>query len=321
MLDAPVTDASREFLDPFKFDPWEAVGSVLPKVLDLAALQMMRPTVQALIQALDLPADETTPLTKQLADIDQRIAQLRPIPTKPAPAAPPPTTRRPAVPPRPVEPEVRPADPSEVLDLLLAFFADGARWIRGRMEDQQGNRCLMGGLQYVQQHHRIDRRSRDEAERSLVRALPRKRGSGISLIAFNDSRIDFAEVRALILKARELTGLPDTGTERRPQRQRQRPQPQSRQWHAPTITEGNPLTEPECASLAKLYAAETIKRRLQAEIELERVARAAKGDFRSTFILCPEPPSNYRMTKVIPPAGDTPKNQSNRGRVFETREG
>ena len=61
--------------------------------------------------------------------------------------------------------------------------------------------------------------------------------------------------------------------------------------------------------MAKLEAAEARKRRLLAEIELEQVARAAAGDTRSTYILCPEPPSNYRMSKVFPPAGDTPKNQ------------
>jgi hypothetical protein len=67
--------------------------------------------------------------------------------------------------------------------------------------------------------------------------------------------------------------------------------------------------------------AEANKRRLPAEIELEKVARAAAGDFRLTYILCPEPPSNYQVCKVIPPAGDTPKNRSNREQVLETLEG
>jgi hypothetical protein len=53
MLDAPVADAARGFLNPFEFDPWEVIGSVLPDVLDLAALHAIRPTVQAVLQALD----------------------------------------------------------------------------------------------------------------------------------------------------------------------------------------------------------------------------------------------------------------------------
>jgi hypothetical protein len=34
------------------------------------------------------------------------------------------------------------------------------------------------------------------------------------------------------------------------------------------------------------------KRQLLAEIELERLARAARGDTRLTYILCPDLPSN-----------------------------
>jgi hypothetical protein len=45
---------------------------------------------------------------------------------------------------------------------------------------------------------------------------------------------------------------------------------------------------------------------LQREIELDRVA----GDTRLTYILCPELPSNYRVSKVFAPTEDTPKNQS-----------
>lgn len=233
------------------------------------------------------------------------------VPTEAAPAEPPapPVTKRAPVAPRPATNEARPAAAGEVLDLLLAFFADGRRWIRGRLQDEQGNRCLVGALRYVQEQHRIDWQSTAEAERSLLRSLPKR---GRSLIAFNDSN-GFVEVRALILKAHELAALPDTGKERRSRRQRRRPQPQphSRQWQAPVITEGNPLTEPVCADLVKVEAAEATKRRFLAEIDLERVARAAKGDFRSTYILCPEPPSNYRVSKVISPGWRHPQKPIN----------
>jgi hypothetical protein len=39
-----------------------------------------------------------------------------------------------------------PAEAVEVLDLLLKFFGDGERWVRGRLSDRRGNRCLVGAL-------------------------------------------------------------------------------------------------------------------------------------------------------------------------------
>src|SRR5580704_2872992 len=199
------------------------------------------------------------------------------VPREPGQINPPIGARPRAIDAVPAIPAGRHAEATEVLDLLLAFFDDGPHWIRGRLEDQHGNRCLIGGLQYVAQHHRIDLRSRTEAELCLLRALGKRRRD--SLITYNDGSGSFAEVRALILKARELTALPDTGKH---QSQRRR-QPRLRQWQAPAISDGNPLTEPECASLAKLEAAEARKRRLLAEIELEKVARAAIGDTRQRF--------------------------------------
>ena len=34
-----------------------------------------------------------------------------------------------------------PAEAVEVLDLLLKFFGDGERWVKGRWSDRRGNRC------------------------------------------------------------------------------------------------------------------------------------------------------------------------------------
>jgi hypothetical protein len=42
-----------------------------------------------------------------------------------------------------------PAEAVEVLDLLLKFFGDGERWIKGRLSDRRGNRCLVGALEFV----------------------------------------------------------------------------------------------------------------------------------------------------------------------------
>jgi hypothetical protein len=123
-----------------------------------------------------------------------------------------------------------PAEAVEVLDLLLKFFGDGEPWVKGRLSDRRGNRCLVGALDFVSSHHAIES---DKAERyladeisaagdcndargdrarfraSLRRALcgGRYRVSETvlrrdSLSDFNDGCKDFAELRALILQAR-----------------------------------------------------------------------------------------------------------------------
>jgi hypothetical protein len=123
-----------------------------------------------------------------------------------------------------------PAEAVEVLDLLLKFFGNGERWVKGRLSDRQGNRCLVGALHFVSSHHAIES---DVAERYLAdeisatsacddahgdcarfRASLRRALSGgryrvsetvlrrDSLSDFNDGCRDFEELRALILQAR-----------------------------------------------------------------------------------------------------------------------
>ena len=123
-----------------------------------------------------------------------------------------------------------PAEAVELLDLLLKFFGEGERWVKGRLSDRRGNRCLVGALDFVSSHHAIQT---DAAERyladeispaaacngagsdcarfraSLRRALSagRYRVSETvlrrdSLSDFNDGCKDFSELRALILQAR-----------------------------------------------------------------------------------------------------------------------
>ena len=48
-----------------------------------------------------------------------------------------------------------PAEAVEVLNLLLKFFGDGERWIKGRFSDRRGNCCLVGALDFVSGHHAI----------------------------------------------------------------------------------------------------------------------------------------------------------------------
>ena len=123
-----------------------------------------------------------------------------------------------------------PAEAIEVLNLILTFFGDGERWVKGRLSDRRGNRCLVGALDFVSSHHVMNG---DSAERYLAneisaavdcndagadcarfRASLRRALSGgryrvsetvlrrDSLSDFNDGCEDFAKLRALILRAR-----------------------------------------------------------------------------------------------------------------------
>ena len=44
-----------------------------------------------------------------------------------------------------------PAEAIEALNLLLKFFGDGERWIKGRFSDRRGNCCLVGAIDFVSQ--------------------------------------------------------------------------------------------------------------------------------------------------------------------------
>jgi hypothetical protein len=164
------------------------------------------------------------------------------------------------------------------------------------------------GVNYIRRKRGI---RGDGAGRYLAKALP-LRFSNYDIAGFNDhAEVGFAQIRALIKDARklalaeaDLASMTENG--RRPPTTEKRPR-RRRAWRTPTITEADALTvaaEPECANLAKLEAVDERKRRLLAEIELENLARAARGDFRLTYILCPEPPSNYRVEKVFASADD-----------------
>jgi hypothetical protein len=126
-----------------------------------------------------------------------------------------------------------PAEAVEVLKLLLRFFGDGERWIKGRLSDRRGKCCLVGALDFVSSHHAIEGEAAerylagtisDEKERRVrrdengedyarLRAALRRaiRGDGYqaseavlrrdSLSDFNDGCKDFAELRALLVQA------------------------------------------------------------------------------------------------------------------------
>jgi len=37
----------------------------------------------------------------------------------------------------------------QMIDLITAFFWDGACWTRGEMHDEYGKRCLVGAMRYI----------------------------------------------------------------------------------------------------------------------------------------------------------------------------
>jgi hypothetical protein len=274
MLDAPVTDAASEFLNPFEFDPWKPLFSALPfnlDGLDLALLTEARANLAALIEALDFEGDDATPLKERLNEINEHIAQLTLDNWKQIAILPPTGSETPnapaatatAAPSRTITDRKQAADALRALDELLTYFADGKHWTRGRFYrnyDGRERRCLVGALDHLSSPRIIDAVA---ARVYLHRALNRK-GDDASLIGFNDRARSFKQLHRMIDAARELA-CQDGGR---------------RQWCAPMIPEGKPLTEPECAKLAQLEASERMdremlaaadahKRRLLVEIELD----------------------------------------------------
>jgi hypothetical protein len=87
----------------------------------------------------------------------------------------------------------------QLLDLMLEFFTDDAHWARGRYDDGNGGRCLVGALLHLSREHRLPSAP---AIALLQDAMPRP---GLPLVYFNDNRCGtVAELRSVIVKARRL---------------------------------------------------------------------------------------------------------------------
>src|SRR5437762_2461353 len=82
---------------------------------------------------------------------------------------------------------------------MLEHFADDGHWTRGRYDDGNGGRCLVGALLHLSRKHRLPRAP---AIALLQDAMPRP---GLPLVHFNDTCCgSVAEPRSVILKARRL---------------------------------------------------------------------------------------------------------------------
>lgn len=87
-----------------------------------------------------------------------------------------------------------------VLDLLANVLGDGEKWVQNTYHDSQGRHCLVGGLQYI----RTLRDAGDHAGRFLSQAIAKVGGKREPIIDFNDSRTSYADIRAVIARARGL---------------------------------------------------------------------------------------------------------------------
>ena len=54
-------------------------------------------------------------------------------------------------------PEAKIAQAVQLLDLMLEHFADDGYWTRGRYDDGNGGRCLVGALLHLSRKHRLPR--------------------------------------------------------------------------------------------------------------------------------------------------------------------
>ena len=89
-----------------------------------------------------------------------------------------------------------------MLDLLIEFFEDGAKWLDGDFHDKDGRRCLVGAMAHLRAKHRI---SGDATRRYLQSAIVRNVGSRKprpSLIEFNDDH-EFPTIEIVLRRARD----------------------------------------------------------------------------------------------------------------------
>ena len=78
-------------------------------------------------------------------------------------------------------PEAQIVQAVQLLDLMLEHFADDGHWTRGRYDDGNGGRCLVGALLHLSRKYRLPT---SPAIALLQDAMPRP---GLPLVHFNDT--------------------------------------------------------------------------------------------------------------------------------------
>ena len=161
-------------------------------------------------------------------------------------------------------------DAVQFLDLLSDYFANERHWTRGAYHDH-GKRCLVGAIRYLGRRHLIETTA---AVKFLRDALPWRY---LGLETFNDGCGDIAELRAVIVNARSRALFEAAETRKR-------------------NDEAQALMAAEAEEQKRRMAAAPRYRELiLARLERERAARAAAGDERAIYMLCPELPAEERL--------------------------
>jgi len=93
----------------------------------------------------------------------------------------------------------------QMLNLLLEFFENGARWTRGLYQDGHGRRCLIGALDYLRREHRVPS---DTAVYFLQEALPHRTSMIAAAAASPSCARSFSRPAPSRLAKQKETGLP-----------------------------------------------------------------------------------------------------------------
>jgi hypothetical protein len=88
----------------------------------------------------------------------------------------------------------------QMIDLITAFFWDGACWTRGEMHDGYGKRCLVGAMRYIRAETGI---SGDHTAAYIRRAMRAENHLETCLMEFNDGCHSYVEIAAILRRARE----------------------------------------------------------------------------------------------------------------------
>ena len=156
-----------------------------------------------------------------------------------------------------------------MLDLLIEFFDDGAKWTRCDFHNPHGARCLVGAMQHLRAVHRL---SGDPTRYYVLAAMPYHwRYAG--LMGYNDHCRVFSQLLITLCRARQLA-LRDV---------RGLPQPK------PAV-ESKRENVDKTADWLKQMTAAAARWKLITELARDRKSPAARHITPDTYILCPRVP-------------------------------
>ena len=141
-----------------------------------------------------MPFDGTDSPLVRLLEADRKLTGARRAAAKLCPNHPAPSTKKLA------RRAARARESIIVLDLLGQLLHGGHNWTRNTYHDGHGRHCLVGGLEHI----RARRGSGDRAGVYLSQAIAIAYSDRERLTHFNDRCITYAEIRAMILFARDL---------------------------------------------------------------------------------------------------------------------